>query len=929
MMNSVRRIVKPPIHCGLASVLFLACFTISCQTVTETKSVADTGPLVDVAGLRCEYLENPAGIDVFRPRLGWRLEAKDPSVRGIRQTAYQILVAGSQEILAQNQGDLWDSGVVESDRSTQVVYEGVPLRSRMRCFWKVRVRDNDGEFSGWSEPASWSMGLLKRSDWSGFWIGIDDVFEKKEGWPPPDNTIPDPWFRKTFEIEHKPERATLYLASIGYHEVYVNGERIGDAILSPNVVNHRKRARYVTYDITEQLQSGRNVLAVWMGLSWSIYPEYAREDRPFTPMFIAQAEIELPDEETVRIVTDETWKTHPSPNTLIGIWNFMHFGGELYDANKEQPNWNKVGYDDSDWDPVTRYAPNVTLSAEMVEPNRISKEIPAVSIKDVGPDEYRVDMGVNFTGWVEIDLSGDQYDRIEFQFSEREDEAMTHRLRSAYIIGPSGKGTFHNRFNYSTGRWIQIKGLDEAPALEDIRGYLVRTDYRRAGRFRCSNELLNRIYDTTLWTYENLSLGGYVVDCPHRERMGYGGDAHATTEMGMNNYRLGAFYTKWSQDWRDVQEPTGDLPYTAPTYWGGGGPAWSGYCITLPWDMYQRYGDVRILDQNFATMQRWLAFLETKAEDNMLRRWGGKWDFLGDWLWPGAEGVNGDTPETLFFNNCYWIYNLQTAAKIASILGREGLAEAYLERADEISQKVHSEFFNPEDNSYANGFQGYLAIALFVDLPPEDLRSAVWKRLEDEILIHRNGHIHAGITAGAFLYKTLLANNRDDLMFEMANKTDYPGWGHMLQEGATTIWEDWERREGHSLLHSSYLYIGTWYIWGLGGIQTKPGHPGFQEFVIHPGVVDDPSLTEVHASYDSLYGPISSDWQRDGNAFSLRISVPPNTTAEVHIPSRSKSVVREGGQSLRSAEGIRSIRRSDGRTVVEVGSGIYSFSAEM
>ena len=349
-----------------------------------------------------------------------------------------------------------------------------------------------------------------------------------------------------------------------------------------------------------------------------------------------------------------------------------------------------------------------------------------------------------------------------------------------------------------------------------------------------------RIYRTTLWTFEDLSLGGYVVDCPHRERMGYGGDAHATTECGLNNYSLGAFYTKWTQDWRDVQgedaawgiggqggQPgagtrrrSGNLPYTAPTYWGGGGPGWSGFCVTLPWEIYRHYGDTRILEENFPTIQRWLAFLETKSKDNMLRRWGGQWDFLGDWLWPGAKGVNGDTRETLFFNNCYWIYNLQTAAKIADVLGKDDAAAAYRQRAEAVRQAVHARFFRPEDNSYVNGFPAYLAIALLVG---PAARGSAARRLEaargrdpgpPQGPHPRRHH------GRRFLIKTLLDADRHDLIFEMATKEDYPSWGDMLRRGATTFWESWDG--DISLLHSSYLYIGTVVHRGPGRHQARP-----------------------------------------------------------------------------------------------------------
>jgi len=906
---------------------------------------ANTPASLQPVALRCEYLKNPLGIDVVQPRLSWQLTAVHPEARGQRQTAYRVLVASSREQLEQNRGDLWDSGTVASDQSTHIVYTGKALASRSVCYWKVQVKDENSAASKWSEPGRWTMGLLKPADWSAQWIGSDQLFRREKGFPPPDNRVPDPWLRKSFNLSGQPEQAFLSVASVGYHELYVNGTKIGDAILAPAVTNHRKRARYVTYEITDQLQPGKNVIGLWLGVSWSIFPPYKTGDRPQTPIVLAQAHIVLPEGKTRQVVTDDSWRCHPSPNTLLGVWDFMHFGGERYDANKEVDGWCRTDFDDSSWQPVTVYAPKLQVSAEMIEPNRRIQKILPVGMEEVKPNVYRVDLGVNVTGWFEADLCGRAGDTVTFTFSERAESDMTHRLRSAYILGPSGRGTFRNRFNYFTGRWVTIEGLRAPPALSDFRAWLVRTDFARAAAFKCSNALLNRIYDTTLWTFEDLSLGGYVVDCAHRERMGYGGDAHATTECGLNNYHLGAFYTKWNQDWQDVQGGSaawgtgseaavrdtveaGNLPYTAPTYWGGGGPGWSGFCITLPWEMYERYGDTRILVESFPTMQHWLTFLETKSQGDILRRWGGKWDFLGDWLWPGAQGVNGDTRETLFFNNCYWIFNLQTAARIAEIIGKTDAAESWRARADLVRRAVHREFFMPGINSYVNGFQAYLAIALLVDLPPQDVRPAIERRLEEEILIRRRGHIHAGITGGAFLYKTLLSLDRQDLLFTMANKRTYPGWGDMLRHGATSIYESWDM--DNSLCHSSYLYIGTWFIEGLAGIKTDLEHPGFKHFILKPGLVDDPSLTWVQAHHDCIHGRIASRWQRADNLdFSWKLTVPPNTTATVILPSADRKTATESGVPLADAPGIKPIDSNTDELILEVQPGRYHFQSKL
>jgi alpha-L-rhamnosidase len=828
--------------------------------------------------------------------------------------------------LMADEGDLWDSGAVASRASSLIPYGGKELHSRADCYWKVRVQDGNGGWSCWSAPARWTMGLLSPADWKGEWIGCADVFERKQGWPPPDNDLPDPWFRKEFDLEKQPERAVFTVASIGYHEVYINGEKVSPDVLSPAVTDHKHRVRYVTYEVAPYLRPGRNAIGLWLGYSWSIFPPFKTEDRPQTPLALAQLDVEMESGRWVSVPTDDSWKTHPSPNTTIGVWDFMHYGGERYDGRVEVGDWSTAGFDASGWVAATEYELERTLSAEMVEPNRIIKAIKPVSIEEADGG-YRVDMGVNFVGWMEVLLRGEPGATIELQFSEREDQMMTHRLRSQYIIGPSGEGVFRNRFNYHSGRWVYVRGLDQQPEMDDFTGYFIRTDYARSGHFQCSNLLLNDIYESILWTYENLSLGGYVVDCPQRERMGYGGDAHATTETGLYNYDLGAFYTKWSQDWRDVQDETGNLPYTAPTYWGGGGPAWSGYCVTLPWEMYRRYGDRRILEQNFDTITRWLAFLETKAEDNMLVRWGGEWDFLGDWLWPGADGVNGDHPETLFFNNCYWVYNLQTAARIASILGREEAAKEWLDRTETVKTAVHARFYHPEDGSYANGFQGYLAIALLIDLPPDDeVRAKVWKRLEDEILVKRNGHIHAGITAGAFLFKTLMVFDRPDLVFPMMIQTDEPGWGFMLASGSTTIWESWEG--DNSRLHSSYLYPGAWFIESLGGIRPGRDGAGFRRFTIKPCLLEDRPLGRVEASLESEFGPISCAWELEGDQLTCRVVIPPNTEAQLLLPAMDPDAVRESGKPLSDAPGVQGWSVESSELSIQLGSGEYSFLVE-
>ncbi len=894
--------------------------------------------------LTTEYLTNPTGLDIPHPRLSWKPATADMNAFAQKQTAYRILISSSKQNIDTNKADIWDTGWTLSDNTQLIEYKGRKLESDKDYFWKVAIKDEKGNESKFSETATFTTGLFDDSEWTAKWIGASDVY----AFTPEGNKMPDPWFRKLFELKDKPVKATIFVASVGYHEVYVNGQKMGDHVQAPAVTDHTQRARYIAYDIAPVLKSGKNVIALWLGTSWSIYAPYATPDKPRTPLVIAQTDIYgKNNQKLTRIVTDESWKTNPSPNKLIGNWGFGlpgGYGGEIYDANKEVSNWNSVDFNVQNWKNATVYTPALKLSAQRVETNALFEEIRPISVENRSDGSYRVDMGVNFAGWTQIKVNGNPGDTVRFLFSEREHDDVTFSLNSAYVIGKSGEGTFKNRFNYSSGRWITIKGLKAAPEKEDIKGWMVRTNFADATSFECSDPLQNWVYNTVNWTFENLSLGGYVVDCPQRERFGYGGDAHATSETGMLNYQLGAFYNKWLEDWRDVQgtEPMvgnmndpnwarkqegsgrklggGILPQTAPTYHGGGGPAWGGIVVTLPWFMYQYQGDTRVLEENFEMIKGWLAFLDTHVENNLLKRYGGRWDFLGDWLWPGAtaQGMNNYSDENLFFNNCYWVYNLKTGAQIARVIGKTTDAEKWEHQAEISGKAIHDKYYHPDDNNYSDKSMRSLAAALYGDIMPPALRPLVMKRLEKEILVNQKGHIDVGITGGAMLFKVLREEGRDDLIYSMTSQTTYPSWGLMHESGATTIWEMWEKDlPGHSLLHSSYLYPGAWYIDGVSGIRRRDDAPGFRKFDIRVPIL--PEISWAKADFNSPAGMIRSHWTRENGKTVLHVTVPPNCEAVVHFPD-------ESGRKINENSGFaKQIGKKGGYVLFEIPSGNYKF----
>lgn len=908
-------------------------------------SHAAKAPLLPV-NLEVEYLDQPVGLDNPTPRLSWTLQRTREGLYGQKQTAYRVLVASTLNKLNANIGDIWDSEWKESAQMTQIVFKGKPLQTDRRYYWKVAVKDEMQAVSDWSKTAYWHTGILEPENWKATWIGSSVLFDPAQQ----DCNIPDPWLRKSFSLAMAPGQAVIYVASVGFHELYVNGKRVGTDVMATAVTDHTKRARYVSYDITSYLNKGKNVIAIWLGTSWSVHGPYVTNDRPNTPIVAAQVDFyeQKDPPPAIRpfasVHTDATWKVKSSPSRLLGTWNSNRMGGELWDANLDEPQWNAVACRDDDWLQATSYQPRLRISAQQVEQNRLFEEIRPVSVKKISDSVYRVDMGINFAGWIEARLEGLPGHRADLLFSEREKMEMTFGLHSAYIFDKTGKGTFRNRFNYGSGRWITIKGVTKEPKPGDIRGWQVRTAYKNAATFSCSDSLQNWIYNTVRWTYQNLSLGGFIVDCPQRERLGYGGDAHATCETGMLNYHLGALYTKWMEDWRDVSGTEsivgnmydtafarkavmsgrhlhpGILPHTAPTYMGGGGPAWGGIVVTLPWYFYRKYGDETILRKNFSLIRNWIDFLDTQTRDGVLQRFGGRWDFLGDWLWPNAtaEGMNNDSPQNLCFNNFYRIYNLRIAAKIANQIGEKEWALKWEAQAATYSDVIHKKFFHEADTSYADGSMGNLVAALLAGAVPEAWEDKVWKRLENEILVRRKGHIHVGITGGALLFKLLREHNRQDLLLEMASKTDYPGWGYMKENGATTIWEMWEKDlPGHSLLHSSFLYPGAWYIDGLAGIKVD--QPGYTRFVIQPPQIAASKLSWVKAGFESPVGLIRSNWSRKDGTLHIDLEIPPNSSALLKIADADELFIKEKKGVIRIAE------KRNGITVYELQSGVYRF----
>jgi len=878
--------------------------------------------------LRCEDLTNPMGIGTASPRVSWITESPQ---RGARQTAYRILVASQPELLRKNQGDLWDSGKRHSDQSHYIPYGGRPLPSRARCFWKVQLWDEADRPSNWSAPAHWSVGLLNQDDWAAQWIGLPEGM----------GNMTSPWLRKVFQLSERPANAQIYANFMGYGEVYINGKRVGEDLLGPPVCDYSKRSFYTVYDVAPLLHQGKNCLALWLGRGWYrkgfFWPVASGG-----PIARVQLEYQKTGGPLHRLGTDRTWEGRPSCMQLLGAWTFDQFGGEIYDATAEVPDWNQPKAASRNWSRVALInPPQVPACSPMLQPNRILETLQPKTLKKVGQEEWLVDMGKACTGWFEIQLPygeagrrvnlefGDAFERgketIPFQNLRPGDRLNTLGQRSEYVYRGQGEEVFRNRFNYASFQFVRLTNVPDELEADKIKAYLITTDLPAVGTFTSSNPTFNQIHDTMLHTLRCLTLGGYQVDCHSRERLGYGGDGQSSLETTLTLLRSDAFYRKWTEDWIDAQRPDGGMPHTAPCpYWAGGGPFWCGFLTATTWRHYLHYGDLTLLERNYPAMKLWYDYVAKYSRANLLHQWPTEnyrnW-YLGDWATP--DGINQTHPESIdLFCNCYIVYSLEQMANIAEALGRRTEAASWRRNAARRRPAIHKAYYHPAKGVYADGDQIDLIMPLMADVVPEKLHDKVFRKFENELLIKHKGHLATGLSGTYMMVQYLQSIGRNDLIHTFSSKTTAPSWGFMVHQGATAIWEHWGNHS--SRIHNCYNNIGSWFYQGLAGIYPDPTGPGFKQVIIRPALLRE--LKQVRAAYDSVQGKIECAWKFAGKQAIVEITIPAGVLATVQLPARSSGSVKESGKPLATAKGVGIVTGDGDGITLKTVSGHYRFS---
>ncbi len=892
--------------------------------------IFNAGAQIKPVNLKCEYLTNPEGIDMHDPRFYWQLVSEENDQF---QKAYQILVATSQEKLDKNLGDAFDSGKVKSGQTTHVVYKGKTLQASSQYFWKVKVWDKMGKASGWSETARFSTGLFRVEDWKNAqWIAWrpqekweTDWWTRKEvelnctelylpsyfgarmnmweryNFHQENPYDPTPLYRKEFKIKKLVKTAKAYIIGIGYYELFINGNRVSDHVLDPGWTNYKKTILYVVHDVSKFFQRGDNAIGVMLGRGnygmlavdhWGFYQKGGYIGQPkLKCLFI----ITYDDGSEENIVSDLSWKVTGGPI----LYDCPHMG-ELYDATKEIENWNKPGLDDSAWDKVqSAPAPGGVLKSQLCEPIRVVKTFKPVKAERRGW-VFWADAGTNLAGWIRLKVNAPRGTRIGIYYGENENPQDHGQpggyQQMAYVAKGVKDEIAECHFSYKGFRYVNIVGYPGNLTADDIEVCQVNTDVTPVGNFSSSDSTLNAIHRICNRSMIS-NLHSIPTDCPHREKNGWMGDAVTGMEYGMANYDLAALMTKFTRDMFNTQDSVGRMSTIAPdnNYTIGLSSLWPSACIHVPWYMYNYYGDTRLFEMYWDKMK---LFTEGVWNYNQLKDKPGIFtDVLADWCSPHGN-IGDEGPEVYTTMNFFLV--LKRLSKMAEILGKKKNSEDFNNQAEKVREAIYKYCFD-EKQVIFNGVktsdyrQGPNAMALQYGIVKPEHQKQVLKRLVYDISVTRENHFYGGIFTGHALWELMPKTGNAQLAYDVAINDTYPGYGFMLKNGATSVWEHWENTASH--IHHFMGFVDNYLIRHVAGINFDTTGTGFKKIVLKPVFIKE--LDFAKASYSSIHGEIKVEWKKTSEGiFEYKVVIPVNCTAEVFLPS-GKTELKAGNHLLK------------------------------
>jgi alpha-L-rhamnosidase len=841
-------------------------------------SRAQTEPI----DLQTEHLVSPLGIDVISPRFSWMM--KDVR-QGAKQLAYRIYVGKDSMEVAKRKGLSWDSGKLMS-ASSLVIYKGKALEPYTKYFWMVEIWGKDGLNSASTAISSFETGLMSATNWKGSWITDNHDM----------NTKPAPYFRKVFLAEKKIKSARAYIACGGLYELYLNGRKVGNHRMDPMYTRFDRRTLYVTYDVTAQLQNGKNAVGVLLGNGWYNHQSTAVWDfhkAPWRnrPTFCLDLRITYADGTLETVTSGREWKTSLSPIIFNSIYTAEH-----YDARKEQLGWNVVNFDDTKWGNSTfRSAPSGNIVSQSLHPIRNVETIPTKSLTKINDTTYVFDLGRNISGVSQISLNGEAGTVVKLKHTERlyaNGRADMSNIDQHYrptddtdpfqvdILTLSGRGeeSFTPHFNYKGFQYVEVTSSKPITLTKgSLIGYFMHSDVPVIGQVKSSNPTIDKIWYATNNSYLS-NFFGYPTDCPQREKNGWTGDAHVAVETGLMNFDGITIYEKWMADHRDEQQPNGVLPSIIPTDgWGyewGNGPDWTSTIAIIPWQIYLYYGDDRILRNNYNNIKRYVDHIVDLAPSG-LTTWG-----LGDWV------PVSDKPPVEFTSSVFYYMDAVILSKTAKLLNNTADYNKYTALAAKIKTAFNTKFLNTATGMYGGGLQAEFAMPLYADMVPEDMKSKVAANLAKKVLAGNN-HPDAGILGTKALLNALSENGYSDLAYKVASQETYPSWGWWIVNGATTLYENWriDAKSDISLNHIMFGDIGAWFYKGIGGIKTDEQSAGFKNVILKPNFVA--GLDQFEAKHIGPYGEIVSAWKRNAEVVTYKVTVPANSTATIYLPLAS------------------------------------------